>query len=77
MSVREQDVLNWLSLGKSGNEIAVILGIRVCTVRMHIRNLVEKLEASNIPHAITQAFHKGVLIPAKRVDEARRRREIV
>src|SRR5205814_7876663 len=58
---REQDVLNWLAQGKSGCETAVILGISLCTVRVHIRNMLKKLDAANIPHAVTLAFQRGFL----------------
>lgn len=61
LTVREMDVLHWLTLGKSGGEIGVILGISVCTVRVHIRNIIRKLDASNIPHAVARAFKMGIL----------------
>lgn len=61
LSARELDVLHWLALGKSGGEIGHILGISVCTVRMHIRNIIRKLDVSNIPHAVAHAFQTGIL----------------
>jgi DNA-binding CsgD family transcriptional regulator len=61
LSKREYDVLHCLALGKSGHETGLILGISVCTVRVHIRGLKQKLNASNIPHAITAAFQAGLL----------------
>lgn len=61
LSARERDVLNWLALGKSGPEIAMILGISVCTVRIHIRGLVRKLEAANIAHAVHRGHEWGIL----------------
>lgn len=61
LSARELDVLRWLALGKSGGEVAMILDIKVCTVRVHIRNIIRKLDASNIPHAIARAFRAGIL----------------
>src|SRR6266481_2547528 len=54
LSNRELDVLYWLALGKTGYETSVILGISLCTVRVHIRNTLRKLGASNIPHAVAR-----------------------
>jgi len=54
-------VLHWLSLGKSGPEIAIILGISTCTVRIHIQSVKRKLTAVNIPHAVYIAFAVGIL----------------
>ena len=61
LSSREMDVLMWLARGKSGMEVALILDISVYTVRAHIRSMIRKLNASNIPHAVAQAFTLGVL----------------
>lgn len=61
LSKREQDVLYWLAQGKSGQETSIILGISLCTVRVHIRNMLKKLDASNIPHAVTRAYQRGIL----------------
>lgn len=40
---REQDVLNWLRQGKTGQEISMILGCAVRTVEKHLSNLYQKL----------------------------------
>jgi DNA-binding CsgD family transcriptional regulator len=61
LSAREMNVLAWLALGKSGIEVARILNISVCTVRVHIRNIIRKLQASNIPHAVAEGFKMGIL----------------
>src|SRR5262249_41730197 len=61
LSSREREVLHWLSLGKSGPEIAIILGISTCTVRIHIQSVKRKLSAVNIPHAVYIAFAVGIL----------------
>jgi len=62
LSIRECEVFRWLAAGKSGPEIAIILYISVCTVRIHIRNILSKLEASNIPHAIAKGTMAGLLL---------------
>jgi DNA-binding NarL/FixJ family response regulator len=61
VSEREQTVLHWLAEGKTACEIAVILNISVCTVRAHIRNIVCKLNASNVTHAVARGFRGGLL----------------
>src|SRR5262252_6625848 len=61
LSSRESEVLHWLAYGKSGPEIAIILGISTCTVRIHIQSVKRKLDAVNIPHAVYLAFARGIL----------------
>jgi DNA-binding CsgD family transcriptional regulator len=60
LTARELEVLSWLARGKSGGEISIILGISVPTVRIHIRSIFRKLEATNIPHAVARAFWIGI-----------------
>jgi DNA-binding CsgD family transcriptional regulator len=61
LSSRESEVLHWLAHGKSGPEIAIILGISTCTVRIHIQSVKRKLDAVNIPHAVYLAVTRGIL----------------
>jgi DNA-binding CsgD family transcriptional regulator len=61
LSPRENEVLHWLALGKSGLEIGIILGISLCTVRIHIQSAKRKLNAVNIPHFIYLACALGIL----------------
>lgn len=61
LSQKEREVLYWLTQGKTGYEISVILNISVGTVRGRIRNIIRKLDASNIPHAVARAFRSGIL----------------
>jgi len=63
LSRRETEVLHWLAEGKSGPEIAVILGISTFTVRIHIQGVKRKLNAMNIPHAVYLAVELGILRP--------------
>lgn len=55
LSDREREVLHWLSKGFSYKEIAAKLFIAVETVRTHIRNIYEKLHASNKLEALRKA----------------------
>src|SRR4051812_1251471 len=61
LSFRENEILGWLAVGKSGLDISIILGISVCTVRIHIQGIKRKLDATNIPHAVSLAFNAGLL----------------
>lgn len=55
LSDREREVLQWLSKGFSYKEIAEKLFISVETVRTHIRNIYEKLQANNKTDALRKA----------------------
>lgn len=55
LSDREREVLHWLSKGFSYKEIAEKLFISVETVRTHIRNIYEKLQAGNKQEALRKA----------------------
>ena len=55
LSTREKEVLQWLSKGFSYKEIAEKLFISVETVRTHIRNIYEKLQAGNKIEALRKA----------------------
>ncbi|MES2774976.1 MAG: response regulator transcription factor [Bacteroidota bacterium] len=55
LSDREKEVLQWLSKGFSYKEIASRLFISIETVRTHIRNIYEKLHASNKIEALRKA----------------------
>lgn len=55
LSLREKEVLEWLSKGFSYKEIAAKLFISIETVRTHIRNIYEKLHAQNRAEALKKA----------------------
>lgn len=52
LSRRETDVLSLVAQGSSNGEIASELKISVHTVRVHLRNIMEKLGAHNRLHAV-------------------------
>ncbi|CAA2929475.1 helix-turn-helix transcriptional regulator [Arsenophonus endosymbiont of Bemisia tabaci] len=51
-SPRENEILYWASMGKTYQEIATILGIKLGTVKFHIGNVMKKLGVLNAKHAI-------------------------
>ncbi|WP_411751253.1 LuxR family transcriptional regulator [Serratia sp. (in: enterobacteria)] len=52
LSARENEVLYWASMGKTYQEIAIILGVKIRTVKFHIGNIVKKMGVTNAKHAI-------------------------
>jgi len=61
LSTRELDVLNWVSLGKSNWETAVILGISENTVKFHMSNICKKLNVRKRGHAIAVATQLNLI----------------
>lgn len=61
LTPRELEVLQWISSGKSNAEISMVLGISVCTVRVHIQSIFNKLPANNRTHAAARAIQLGLV----------------
>lgn len=61
LSQRELDVLALLKDGKSGSEIARLLVISNNTVKVHIRNIYQKLDAHNRKEALERASEYHLL----------------
>lgn len=59
LSEREQAVLRWSALGKTSDEIALLLGVKERTVRKHIASSMDKLGASSRIQAVSQALLAG------------------
>jgi LuxR family transcriptional regulator, quorum-sensing system regulator SolR len=55
LTQREREVLRWTALGKTSDEIGVILGISARTVNFHITMVLDKLEAVNKTQAVAKA----------------------
>jgi DNA-binding CsgD family transcriptional regulator len=58
LSAREQDVLGWMTQGKTNAEIATILGISLHTVKRHVEKILQKLGAPNRSAALSMALHE-------------------
>ena len=58
---RELEVLHLISDGQRNKQIADKLEISETTVNFHIRNLVDKLQASDRAHAVVIALRRGLL----------------
>jgi DNA-binding NarL/FixJ family response regulator len=61
LTARERDVLELLSTGANYAEIARELGIRLNTVRSHIRSLYDKCGVMNRAEAVNLAWNAGLL----------------
>jgi DNA-binding NarL/FixJ family response regulator len=61
LSPRELEVLKYVSTGLRNKEIAAELHVAEDTVKMHVRNLLSKLGASDRTEAVTIALRRGIL----------------
>jgi DNA-binding NarL/FixJ family response regulator len=61
LSERELQVLRGVAGGKSNKLIAADLGISEGTVKMHMKSIMPKLDASDRTHAVMIALKRGIL----------------
>jgi DNA-binding NarL/FixJ family response regulator len=59
LSPREREILDGIARGLRGEQIAAQLAISPETVRTHVRNAMEKLEAHTRAHAVAIALRQG------------------
>ncbi len=59
LTPREREVVALLAEGLTGEEIAERLYVSPETVRTHVRNAMEKLEANTRVHAVAIALRQG------------------
>jgi len=61
LSTRELEVVRLIAGGHRNREIARKLGISEETVKMHVRNIMVKLNANDRTHAVTIAVRRGFI----------------
>lgn len=61
LTIREREVLRWTAMGKTSDEIGIILGISARTVNFHVTTILEKLEAVNKTQAVAKAVILDIL----------------
>ena len=61
LTPREVEVLALVAKGLANKEIASKLGAASGTIKMHVQNILGKLEAADRTHAVTIAFQRGIL----------------
>ncbi|WP_284141150.1 MULTISPECIES: response regulator transcription factor [unclassified Virgibacillus] len=64
LTEREKEVLLWMAHGKTNQEIADELFIALKTVKVHVSNILSKLEVSDRTQAVIYAFNHD-LVPRK------------
>jgi two-component system, NarL family, nitrate/nitrite response regulator NarL len=61
LSPREREILGHLSKGQSNKEIARNLSLAESTVKIHVQNILRKLDLSSRVQAAVYAFEKGLV----------------
>lgn len=61
LSDRERECLNWVSEGKTTDEVALILGVSSNTVNSYVSYAIQKIGASNRAMAIATAIRSGMI----------------
>lgn len=59
LSPREREVLDLLAKGLTGEDAAIQLSLSPETIRTHVRNAMDKLEANTRVHAVAIALRQG------------------
>lgn len=58
---RNKQVLQLIADGHSNKGIAVVLGLRMQTIKNHVTTIMRRLDASSRAHAVAIAFRKGLV----------------
>lgn len=66
LSLREEEVIDWVAKGRTNAEISGILSISEFTVKNHLRRIMKKLGASNRTEAVAK-FRRDVRDPRTRI----------
>lgn len=65
LTPREKECIYWIACGKTAEEAAIIMGISRRTVRFHIENILFKLNATNMTHAVAKAICFQIINPPR------------
>jgi len=63
VTIREQEILRWIYLGKSNFEIGAILKISPLTVKNHVQKILRKLNVVNRAQAVGKGLDLRILKP--------------
>lgn len=63
LTPRERDVLHWVALGKTKEEIADLLCVSTSCVKRHCENAYLKLGVNNLASAVARAMSHGLINP--------------
>ena len=59
LTQREREVMQWVAVGKTDDEIAEILSVATTTITFHLQNTRRKLNACNRTYAVVKAIQFG------------------
>lgn len=62
LTLRELECLRWIRMGKTADEIAIILSISVHTVQTYLKNIRAKMQATSISQALANAINLKLII---------------
>ncbi|MDB5919950.1 MAG: two component transcriptional regulator, LuxR family [Massilia sp.] len=62
LSVREIEVVQMIASGRRNKQIAGDLLISEETIKMHVKNIMTKLNANDRTHAVTIAVQRGIIV---------------
>lgn len=62
LSKREREIVSYVAMGQTGQEIADELQISHDTVRTHVRNAMDKLDARSRAHLVAKALGEGIIL---------------
>lgn len=63
LSTREREILQWIAVGKSQQDVGDILGISHRTVEVHLRSARDKLYSLTTPQAVARGIAFGLIYP--------------
>ncbi len=61
VTLRQEEILNLVKMGKTNAEIAEVLGCSPWTIKNHIQAILRKLDTHSRTHAIARAISLGIL----------------
>jgi len=61
LTAREVEVLELIAQGLSNKEVGKSLGITEETTKVHVRNIMEKLDVEDRTEAVTRALRRGII----------------
>jgi two-component system, NarL family, response regulator NreC len=61
LTIREKEILNCLTSGKTNRETADLLGVSIATIETHRSNVLQKLQLHNLADLILYAVRKGLI----------------
>lgn len=61
LTVKEKEILQWLAIGKTLREIAIIVSLSQDTVKFHLKKIYEKLNVNSKTSAVVKGLRAGLI----------------